>query len=126
MERADIWRESQRTGRLPLKTKIIYALGEMPGSHMNSAIGTLLALYYNQILGVSASIIAIAMGLAFFSTPFLTLLWERTQIISKLTLGADTPSCTLPRCLLAFLWPCSFHLLLDLVTRLSSLGLQLF
>ena len=66
MERADFWRESQRTGRLPLKTKIIYALGEMPGSHMNSAIGTLLALYYNQILGVSASIIAIAMGLALF------------------------------------------------------------
>jgi len=66
MERADFWRESQRTGRLPLKTKIIYALGEMPGSHMNSAIGTLLALYYNQILGISASIIAIAMGLALF------------------------------------------------------------
>ena len=66
MERADFWRESQRTGRLPLRTKIIYALGEMPGSHMNSAIGTVLALYYNQILGVSASIIAIAMGLALF------------------------------------------------------------
>ncbi len=66
MERAAFWRESERTGKLPLKTKIIYALGEMPGSHMNSAIGTLLALYYNQILGVPASIIAIAMGLALF------------------------------------------------------------
>ncbi|MDC3123179.1 MFS transporter [Gammaproteobacteria bacterium] len=66
MERADFWRESQRTGRLPLKTKIIYALGEMPGSHMNSAIGAFLALYYNQILGVAASTIATAMGLALF------------------------------------------------------------
>ena len=66
MERAAFWRESERTGKLPLKTKIIYALGEMPGSHMNSAIGALLALYYNQILGVSASTISIAMGLALF------------------------------------------------------------
>ena len=66
MKRAAFWRESERTGKLPLKTKIIYALGEMPGSHMNSAIGALLALYYNQILGVSASTISIAMGLALF------------------------------------------------------------
>jgi len=66
MERAAFWRESERTGKLPLKTKIIYALGEMPGSHMNSAIGAFLALYYNQILGVSASTISIAMGLALF------------------------------------------------------------
>ena len=66
MERADFRRERERTGRLPLKTKIIHALGEMPGSHMNSAIGALLALYYNQILGVSASTIATAMGLALF------------------------------------------------------------
>ena len=66
METAAFWRESERTGKLPLKTKIIYALGEMPGSHMNSAIGAFLALYYNQILGVSASTISIAMGLALF------------------------------------------------------------
>ncbi len=66
MDRAAFWRESERTGKLSLKTKIIYALGEMPGSHMNSAIGAFLALYYNQILGVSASTISIAMGLALF------------------------------------------------------------
>ena len=66
MERAEFGRESERTGKLALKTKIIYALGEMPGSHMNSAIGAFLALYYNQILGVSASTIATAMGLALF------------------------------------------------------------
>ena len=36
----------------------------MPGSHMNSAIGVLLALYYNQVLGISASTISIGMGLA--------------------------------------------------------------
>lgn len=64
MARAEFRRERERTGKLPLKTKIIYALGEMPGSHMNGAIGGLLALYYNQILGVSASTISIGMGLA--------------------------------------------------------------
>ena len=52
-------RERDRRGKVPLRTKLIYGLGEMPGSHMNSAIGTLLALYYNQILGVSASTISI-------------------------------------------------------------------
>ena len=62
-----VFRRAQERGdKVSLKTKIIYGLGEMPGSHMNSAIGTLLALYYNQILGVSASTIAIGMGVALF------------------------------------------------------------
>jgi Na+/melibiose symporter-like transporter len=64
MATAEFRRERERTGKVSLKTKIIYALGEMPGSHMNGAIGGLLALYYNQILGVSASTISIGMGLA--------------------------------------------------------------
>jgi GPH family glycoside/pentoside/hexuronide:cation symporter len=66
MATAEFRRERERMGKVPLKTKIIYALGEMPGSHMNSAIGAFLALYYNQILGVSASTIATGMGLALF------------------------------------------------------------
>jgi GPH family glycoside/pentoside/hexuronide:cation symporter len=64
MATAELQRKRERTGKVPLKTKIIYALGEMPGSHMNGAIGGLLAVYYNQILGVSASTIATGMGLA--------------------------------------------------------------
>ena len=63
-------RERDRRGKVPLRTKLIYGLGEMPGSHMNSAIGTLLALYYNQILGVSASTISIGMGLALLLDAF--------------------------------------------------------
>jgi len=70
MATAEFRRERERTGKVPLKTKIIYALGEMPGSHMNGAIGGLLALYYNQILGVSASTIATGMGLALFLDAF--------------------------------------------------------
>ena len=46
MATAEFRRERERMGKVPLKTKIIYALGEMPGSHMNSAIGAFLALYY--------------------------------------------------------------------------------
>ena len=57
-------RAQDRTGKVSLRTKLIYGLGEMPGSHMNSAIGVLLALYYNQVLGISASTISIGMGLA--------------------------------------------------------------
>ena len=70
MATAEFRRERERTGKVPLKTKIIYALGEMPGSHMNGAIGGLLALYYNQVLGVSASIISIGMGLALLLDAF--------------------------------------------------------
>ena len=55
MEKVSFLRERKRLGKVPLKTKIIYALGELPGSHMNGAIGGLLALYYNQILGVAAA-----------------------------------------------------------------------
>tara|TARA_Y200000002_G_scaffold195442_1_gene161470 strand:- start:128 stop:1639 length:1512 start_codon:yes stop_codon:yes gene_type:complete len=70
MATAEFRRERERTGKVPLKTKIIYALGEMPGSHMNGAIGGLLALYYNQVLGVSASTISIGMGLALLLDAF--------------------------------------------------------
>ena len=38
----------------------------MPGSHMNFAIGAFMLLYYNQILGVSATAVSIAAGTALF------------------------------------------------------------
>lgn len=59
-------RAKERPGRLSVFTKLLYAWGEMPSSHMNFAIGVFLLLYYNQILGVSATAVSIAMGLALF------------------------------------------------------------
>lgn len=57
-------RPQERSTPLSLKTKLLYAWGEMPGSHMNFAIGVFLLLYYNQILGVSATAVSLAMGAA--------------------------------------------------------------
>ncbi|MEM7077237.1 MAG: MFS transporter [Pseudomonadota bacterium] len=59
-------RERERSGPLRALTKFLYAWGEMPGSHMNFAIGVFLLLYYNQILGVSATAVSIAAGVALF------------------------------------------------------------
>lgn len=59
-------RALDRPGPLGVVSKLLYAWGEMPGSHMNFAIGTFLLLYYNQILGVSATTVSLAMGLALF------------------------------------------------------------
>lgn len=59
-------RAQTRTGPLGVMTKFLYAWGEMPGSHMNFAIGGFMLLYYNQILGVSATAVSIAAGTALF------------------------------------------------------------
>ena len=56
----------ERPGKLGVLTKLLYAWGEMPGSHMNFAIGVFLLLYYNQILGVSATAVSLAMAMALF------------------------------------------------------------
>ncbi len=61
---ASFAREMQRPGPLGVMTKFLYAWGEMPGSHMNFAIGVFLLLYYNQILGVSATAVSMAAGAA--------------------------------------------------------------
>ncbi|MEM7100486.1 MAG: MFS transporter [Pseudomonadota bacterium] len=59
-------RASERQGPLGILSKLLYAWGEMPGSHMNFAIGGFLLLYYNQILGVAATTVSLAMGVALF------------------------------------------------------------
>ena len=57
-------RSQERVGRLSVIQKLLYALGEMPGQHMNFAIGSFIMLYYNQILGLSSTMVAVAGGLA--------------------------------------------------------------
>ncbi len=59
-------RARERLGPLSVSSKILYALGEMPGSHMNFAIGGFMLLYYNQILGVAATTVSLALGVALF------------------------------------------------------------
>ena len=43
-------RAQERRRPLGILSKLLYAWGEMPGSHMNFAIGGFLLLYYNQEL----------------------------------------------------------------------------
>ena len=59
---------SAQSRRAPLSvlTKFVYAWGELPGAHMNFALGVFMLLYYNQILGVSATAVSIAAGVALF------------------------------------------------------------
>ena len=57
-------RELERVGPVSVRTKLFYAAGEGPGAYMNLAIGGLLLLYYNQILGANAAHVSTALGLA--------------------------------------------------------------
>ena len=59
-------REKEREGPLPVKTKVFYAFGEMPGAYMNLAIGSFLLIYYSVVLGASAAAISLVLGVALF------------------------------------------------------------
>ena len=73
LKTAPVFRRAQeRSGPLGVVSKLLYAWGEMPGSHMNFAIGGFLLLYYNQILGVEATTVSIAMAMALFLDAILT------------------------------------------------------
>lgn len=63
-------REKQRSGRVPLFTKILQGIGQLPSSHKDWAFGTFLLLYYSQILGVSASAASAVLAFALFVDAF--------------------------------------------------------
>ena len=48
-------RERERSGKVPVSTKIAQGFGALPGSHKDFAFNNLLLLYYSQILGVPAT-----------------------------------------------------------------------
>jgi glycoside/pentoside/hexuronide:cation symporter, GPH family len=53
--------------KLDLKTKLAWAVGQVGEGVKSSAFNTFTLFYYNQILGISASLTAMALGLALFS-----------------------------------------------------------
>ena len=57
-------REKVRVGSLPLSTKLYQAIGALPDALKNFAFGALLLFYYNQVLGVSASLASLGIMLA--------------------------------------------------------------
>ncbi len=57
-------RSKHRAGPVPISTKIYQGIGALPGNHKEFAFNTFLLLYYNQILGVSATTTAVVLGVA--------------------------------------------------------------
>ena len=57
-------RARQRSGPLPLSTKIYQGIGALPDSYKTWAFNTFLLIYYNQVLGLSASSASIAIMIA--------------------------------------------------------------
>lgn len=63
MERAYI-QTKVREGPVPLRSKIFQGFGSMTDSHIMFAFNNLLLLYYNQVLGVSATSVATILAIA--------------------------------------------------------------
>ena len=59
-------RAAERTGRLPVTTKLFQAFGALPGAVKDWAFNTFLLLFYNQVLGLPASWAGMALMIAVF------------------------------------------------------------
>jgi Na+/melibiose symporter-like transporter len=57
-------RARQRAGPLPLATRLFQGIGALPDTWKNFAFGTFLLFYYNQVLGLPASLASLAIMLA--------------------------------------------------------------
>ena len=63
-------RERTRIGKVPLSTKFNQAIGALPEALKNFGFGTFLLFFYNQILGLNAFKVAVAIAVALTtSTP---------------------------------------------------------
>ena len=63
-EAIEYTREKVRQGKVPVTTKIFQGFGGIVNSHKDFAFNTFLLLYYSQILGLSASLVALVIALA--------------------------------------------------------------
>jgi len=50
--------------KLPVSTKLFWGIGQVGEGVKNSAFNSFLLFYYNQILGVSATLTAVALAVA--------------------------------------------------------------
>ncbi|MEM7019096.1 MAG: MFS transporter [Pseudomonadota bacterium] len=57
-------RQVKREGKVPLSTKFYQGIGAIPDTYKNFAFGTFLLFYYNQVLGMSASLASVAIMVA--------------------------------------------------------------
>ncbi|MBT7334141.1 MAG: MFS transporter [Gammaproteobacteria bacterium] len=59
---AGFQRQQRRQGPVPFTTKLAQGFSALPGQHKDWAFNTLLLLYYSQVLGLSASLAALAIA----------------------------------------------------------------
>ena len=59
-----IYLRRERIGRLSFSTKLFQGIGAIPDTLKNWAFNTFILLYYNQILGVDALLVSVALGIA--------------------------------------------------------------
>lgn len=57
-------REIKRVGKVPLSSKIFQGFGGLVNSHKDFAFGTFILLYYSQVLGLSASLVSVVIGIS--------------------------------------------------------------
>ena len=55
-----------KSGKLPFITKVYWGAGQIGEGVKNSAFNAFLLFYYNQILGISASMVSLALAIAIF------------------------------------------------------------
>ena len=63
-ESVEYRRELVRQGKVPLSTKIFQGFGGLVNSHKDFAFNTFLMLYYSQIMGLSASLVSVAIAIS--------------------------------------------------------------
>ncbi len=69
-ESSEYTREIVREGKVSISTKIFQGVGGIVNSHKDFAFNTFLLLYYSQILGLAASLVAIVLALALIFDAF--------------------------------------------------------
>ena len=58
------------TSQLTLNTKFAYGIGQLAEGLKNSALGTFVLFYYNQVLGLPGTLAGLALAIALFFDAF--------------------------------------------------------
>jgi glycoside/pentoside/hexuronide:cation symporter, GPH family len=66
-----IYHRRERDGPVPFATKAYWGIGAIPDTVMNFVFGTFILLFYNQVLGVGAFQVSLALALAIIVDAFL-------------------------------------------------------
>lgn len=63
-EEEPLYRRRERQGRLPFSTKVFQGIGAIPDTIKNLVFSTFTLLFYNQILGLDAWLVSLALAIA--------------------------------------------------------------